>query len=205
MRSDFLPESCWRSMYKVMQRGNLNAIRVSLETGLRIDDVLCLKTSDLYADNGIDGNNKFEYVAKKTGKVGHTEISLELWRELRREAGEIWVFPGRNPEKHRTRQAVWKDVKKASKLLGFEGQISPHSARKTFAVELRKSKGLSEVQKALQHTDRETTMLYAFADVANRSEKEQAQNIEEFADVVVRKIEQLFDSRGIFQQKMPKK
>ena len=153
-------------MYQIMQRANVNALRVSLETGMRIDDVLSLHTSQLGTRE--QGVRAFTYVAKKTGKIGKAKISAELWRDLRADAGEVWVFPGKNPEKHRTRQAVYKDLKKAVKVLGVEGQISPHSARKTFAVELRKKSGVAEVQKALQHADAETTNLYAFADVAKR-------------------------------------
>lgn len=184
-RSEYLPPECWRGLYRVMQRENVNAMRVSIETGMRIDDVLSLRTEQLGTRER--GKRVFEYTAKKTGKTAKVEISLDLWRELRACAGDLWVFSGRNPEKHRTRQAVYKDVKKAVSLLGIEGQISPHSARKTFAVELRKKSGLAEVQKALQHSDRETTNLYAFADIATRSNRNIG-DIEDIAEVIAEKV-----------------
>lgn len=183
-----------------MQRANVNAMRVSVETGMRIDDVLSLKTEQLGTRER--GKRVFEYVAKKTGKKAKVEISLDLWRELRAGAGEEWVFAGRNPAKHRTRQAVYKDVKKAVELLGVQGQISPHSARKTFAVELRKKSGLAEVQKALQHSNRETTNLYAFADIATRSSRDGDASIDDsgierlanaIAEKVVEKLRLLYE------------
>lgn len=199
-KSEYLPPECWQGMYRVMQRANVNAMRVSLETGMRIDDVLSLQTAVLFAS--AKGKKKISYIAKKTGKAGTAEISTDLWRELRAGAGDIWLFPGKNPEKHRTRQAVYNDVKKAAKLLGLEGQISPHSARKTFAVELRKQSGINAVQKALQHADRETTKLYAFADIAERSAAPSA-TAEEIASAVCEKIEQMFVKYGIFERKSP--
>ena len=39
--------------------------------------------------------------------------------DLRENSGEKCVFPGFCPEKHRTRQAVWKDVKRAAKAFQF--------------------------------------------------------------------------------------
>lgn len=191
-RSEYLPPECWREMYRVMQRANVNALRVSLETGMRIDDVLSMRPDDLRGDS-------FSYVAKKTGKRGRAKLSLDLRRELSAGCGQLWVFPGRDPNRHRTRQTVYKDVKKAAKLLGVEGQISPHSARKTFAVELRKTSGVAEVQKALQHADVETTNLYAFADLAAMStarSHDADQLAELIAERVVEKIAQMFEISG---------
>ena len=197
MRSEYLDPTLYTELYSVMERDNVNAMRVALETGLRIDDVLSLKPEQLQGA-------RLRYTAKKTGKSGTAKLSASLRKELLRRSSAEWVFPSpRGKGKHRTRQAVYKDVKKACSLLGVEGQISPHSARKTFAVELRKTSGVGEVQKALQHSDKGTTLLYAFADVAqgcNGREMERADNAEYIAEVVVRKIEQLFEKRGIFPQ-----
>ena len=66
---------------------------------------------------------------------------------------------------HMTRQAVYQAVKRACAMLDIDGQISPHSARKTFAVTERKAHGLSAVKKALQHDSVETTKIYADSDL----------------------------------------
>ena len=89
-----------------------------------------------------------------------------LLRELRQQAGKEWVFPGeRDPAKHRTRQAVWHDVKRAAKAFRLPQNIGVHSFRKVYAVDLlNKSKGdVKRVQRALNHSDAVTTMVYAMA------------------------------------------
>ena len=195
MKSEYLNPEIYTELYKVMQRDNVNALRVSIETGLRIDDVLSLKPDQVRG-------SKLKYTAKKTGKTGTAKLSTGLRKELLQRASAEWVFPGRAKSAHRTRQTVYKDLKKACKLLGVVGQISPHSARKTFAVELRKSAGLAEVQQALQHADRETTMLYAFADISARStDMCDSAFAEMLADIVVCKLERMFEEKGVFAQK----
>ena len=76
------------------------------------------------------------------------------------------MFEGRDDyRKHRTRQAVFIDLKKCAKRFNIKINLAPHSLRKNFAVYLRKQgKSLEEIQKALNHTDLVTTMLYAFSD-----------------------------------------
>lgn len=189
MRSDYLPPDCWRELYRVMTADNVNAMRVSLETGLRIDDVLSLRPQDVKKKSG---GYSIEYTAKKTNKSGKAGISADLARELLSRAGTAWLFEGRQKDKHRTRQAVYKDVKKAARLLGAVGQISPHSARKTFAVELRKRSGVAEVQKALQHSNADVTHLYAFADMASKGGAIASQRAfaEMVADVVIERLKE---------------
>lgn len=161
MKSDYLKPELYGVLEKVMQRENVLAMRVAVETGLRIDDVLRLRWSDFRRGGW------FEYVAKKTGKKGRKHITKGLKAELfaRREESE-YVFPGRKRGRHRTRQAVWKDMVQACDKMGITQNGTPHSARKTYAVQLRKEAGLAAVQKELQHTSSTTTMIYAFADMA---------------------------------------
>ena len=190
MKSDYLHPSLYQKLFGVMQWPNVLAIRVSLETGLRIDDVLSLRPENLRA-------RSISFTAKKTGKSGTKKISSDLARHLRACAGKDWLFPGRDPAKHRTRQTVWRDVKKAARVQGISGQISPHSARKSYAVELRKEEGLAAVQRELQHSNAETTNLYAFADVLT-GERTQGnglrnlvispENMEIFAEMIAEKV-----------------
>jgi integrase len=110
------------------------------------------------------------YTAEKTGKRGKAVVSLDLANRLKAVAGETYIFPKRGkPDEHRTRQTVWKDVRKAAAALRAAGvvkdeNISPHSARKTFAVEDAEHYGLKHTQRALQHRDKRTTQMYAFSD-----------------------------------------
>jgi len=166
VKSEYLSPKLYHNLYSKMTPDNVLALRVSLETGLRIDDVLRLKKENFKT------LRKFVYTAKKTGKKGTKTISKDL-------SGQIWdrmipksgyIFPGRKPGKHRTRQAVWLDLHRACERAGLREHVSPHSARKTYAVELRKSEGLPAVQRELQHERQGTTMIYAFADLLRGSE-----------------------------------
>lgn len=164
MKSDYLDPQVYEKLYHVMQYDNILALRVSLETGLRIDDVLRLRW------DSFKKGTKFTFTAKKTGKTGTKSISKDLYSRLfNRRTASPFVFPGRKRGKHKTRQAIWKDIKKAVSVLGIDGNISPHSARKTYAVKLRDTEGLSAVQKELQHDNMETTMIYAFSDLATKT------------------------------------
>lgn len=130
---------------------------VSLETGLRVGDVVKLRTSNI-KDDGI------HYKAQKTKKNGVAKISADLRRKLNKKGK--WVFP--SPYKkgsHITRQCVWTRIKKACKTAGIDPEgVSPHSLRKVFAVELYRKSGFKAVQDALQHTNGATTEIYSFAD-----------------------------------------
>ena len=68
------------------------------------------------------------------------------------------------PGKHRSRQAVWKDVKRAADALRLPQNVAPHSFRKVYAVDLmRKYGSIEKVQRALNHGSETTTMIYAMA------------------------------------------
>lgn len=160
MKSEYIDGELWRGIVSGMTPSNALAIAISLETGMRIGDVLRLETRDLM-ENGI------MYIAEKTQKRGMAKCGEKLLNALRENAVDGVCFPSRfgAKGKYRTRQAVWKNVRKAAKNAGIKPHVSPHSARKTFAVELRKKSGIGAVQEALQHKYKTTTNLYAFADV----------------------------------------
>ena len=136
---------------------NRLVMRTALHTGLRVGDVLALKPDRLRPNCWV--------TEAKTGKRRQIGLPEPLLSDLRAASGRVWVFPGRDPKHHRTRQAVWKDVKRAAEAVRIPQNVGPHSARKVFAVELLGESGdLSRVQKALNHTDPEVTLLYAMAD-----------------------------------------
>ena len=134
---------------------------VSLETGLRIGDVVALKKSAIKKDG-------IHFQAKKTKKRGIAKISAKTRKKLleKGQNGEKWLFP--SPYKagqHISRQAVWQRMKKAGKSCGVDLEgLSPHSLRKVFAVELYREKGFQAVKEALQHSYSATTEIYTFAD-----------------------------------------
>ena len=131
--------------------------RVCLHTGLRLGDVLALRTEQL--------GRQFWITEAKTGKRRRVNLSDDLLRDVRLQAGSEWAFPGRKSGKHRTRQAVWADVKRAAKAFRLKQNVAPHSFRKVYAVELlRKYGDVGRVQRALNHSDCATTMIYVMAE-----------------------------------------
>ena len=136
---------------------NRLVMRVALHTGLRLSDVLTLKTAQL--------KPRFWVTEQKTGKRRCVGLPGQLLADIIMQAGEVWAFPGRRPGKHRTRQAVWKDVKRAARAFRLPQNVAPHSARKVYAVKLMQQYGdIKKVARALNHGHEATTMIYALAD-----------------------------------------
>lgn len=136
---------------------NRLVMRVILHTGLRISDVLSLTPDDLKRRRWV--------TESKTGKRRLIGLPEELRRDLIEEAGEFWVFPGRNPRKHRSRQAVWADVKRAAMLFRLPQNVGTHSMRKVYTVHLLQKYGnIERVRKNLNHRYLSTTLIYAIAD-----------------------------------------
>lgn len=137
---------------------NRLVMRTALTTGLRIGDVLELKPHQL--------KPHFWVTEQKTGKRRQVGLPEPLLSDLKKNAGKYWVFPGRDPKKHRTRQAVWKDVKRAARAFRLKQNVAPHSARKVYAVDLLKKYGdIDRVRRALNHGSETVTMIYAMADL----------------------------------------
>lgn len=190
MRTDYIKPKVYQKIYMIMQYENALALRLSLETGMRISDVLSLKPEQLQG-------RTITFTAQKTEKKDEKVISADLAKRLRQISDKNFIFVGRFGDKPRTRGAVWKDVKKASKLLKLTENVACHSARKTYAVELYKVDGLGAVQKELQHDRIDTTMTYAFADLLSEPQRSEElfdadKFVDKIADSVVKRIEQMF-------------
>jgi integrase len=137
---------------------NRLVMKVCLHTGLRLGDVLALKTEQLQPS--------FWVRESKTGKNKQVGLPGPLLRSLRQQAGREWVFEGRSdPKNHRTRQAVYRDVKRAARAFRLPQNVAPHSFRKLYAVELMGKYGdIERVRKALNHGSYAVTVIYAAAD-----------------------------------------
>lgn len=139
---------------------NQLVLRVSLHTGLRISDVLSLKTEQLAP--------RFWIKESKTGKSKMVGLPEPLLTALKEQAGQVYVFPHRTRPltEHRTRQTVWKDVKRAAAAYRLPQNVAPHSFRKVYAVTLMEKYGnIEKVQKMLNHESSLVTMIYAMADI----------------------------------------
>jgi site-specific recombinase XerD len=136
---------------------NALVVEVMLSTGLRVSDVLSLEFWQLKPE--------FTVSESKTGKLKHIKLDGDLLARLRSQSGSRWVFTGRKGIAHRTRQAVWADIKRAAKAMRLERVIAPHSARKTVAVdEFRRCKDIKTVQEMMNHDRIETTLLYLLSE-----------------------------------------
>ena len=138
---------------------NRLVLQVMLRTGLRVSDVLTLPRDRI--------GRQFTVRESKTGKVMRCGLPDWLSREiLARSDGSCWAFPSpKDSRQHRTRQAVWRDLKRVQRAFRLPLNIGTHSARKAYAVDLmRKYGNIERVQKALNHESPTVTVLYALAD-----------------------------------------
>lgn len=137
---------------------NRLVVKTILHTGLRVSDVLNLRTEQL--------KPIFYVTEMKTGKRKRVGLPAELLDDLKRSgAGHAYVFPNRSGDGHRTRQAVWADVKRAANAFRLEQNVGTHSFRKDYAVELYNKYGdIDRVRRALNHGSTITTLIYAASD-----------------------------------------
>ena len=156
MTTEYLLRREMEHVLAALTPSNRLVCRVCLQTGLRVGDVVSLKTQDL--------KGQFWVTEAKTKKRRRVNLPRELLDQVRAQAGEVWAFPGRRPGRHRTRQAVWADVKRAARAFRIKQNVAPHSFRKVYAVELlRRCGDVRRVQRALNHSDCATTMVYVMA------------------------------------------
>ena len=157
MKTEYLLQREVDLVLAALTETNRLVMRTALHTGLRVGDVLQLHPWQL--------RPHFWVTEDKTGKRRQVGLPEPLLSDLRNHAGEYWVFPGRNPRKHHTRQAVWKDVKRAAAAFRIPQNVAPHSFRKVYAVELMKKYGdIEKVRRALNHNSESVTLIYALAD-----------------------------------------
>lgn len=185
MTTGYVDERVFNTLLGCLTSDNSLCLRVMMSTGMRISDALALTWEQL--GSTLDGLTfgYLTYTERKTGKERTVCIRDELFVALKarqrafsdRQLIIPWVFPGRNPARSRTRQAVWKDLHRAARLFRVNGKrlaahLGTHSARKVYAVKLyheAQEMGLYDpletVRIDLNHKDKAVTMLYALADV----------------------------------------
>lgn len=164
MRTTYATRAQLGHILAALMPENRLIMQVCIATGLRVSDVLELRTADLKRRQTVR--------QRKTGKTRRVQWPAALYEQMEQGAGRLWVFESRtDPKRHRTRQAVWKDVKRAERVFKRSGQLSrrqnlgPHTARKFAAVEAYHKGGLPAAQRLLSHSDPLVTRLYALADL----------------------------------------
>jgi integrase len=172
VRTGYVEPNVFRLLLTALMPANRLALETSMTTGLRISDVLHLKTADLVR------TARPTITERKTGKRRRVYFPRALRDALLLQAGRFFIFEGRYDERHpRTRQAVFKDLKRVAKLYRIDGEkiranVAPHSARKIFAVQDFRAHGnLERVRRLLNHSEEAVTMLYALADRLERKQR----------------------------------
>lgn len=177
IRADYIKEETICHILSALMPENRLAVLVSMTTGLRIGDVLALRTECLKRD-------RFTIKEEKTGKSRRIRLGKELRDELFSQAGRFYVFEHRlDPKRHRTRQAVNKDLKRACELFRVKGvNVTPHTARKIYSVKQYKRTGsLEHVQELLNHSSEAVTLIYAMADeITERNTARRCVSVPEF-------------------------
>lgn len=187
MRAEYITKAeKEKIMYKMGNEPWL-VFRVMMETGLRVGDAVALKRSNLKKDGEIW---YLQTKAEKTGKVGKWRISEQLAERLRSRKG--YLFKGRKPGTHLTRQAVWKRIKKACEEAGIDADgKSPHSMRKVFAVDKAHEEGFAAAKEALQHANDAVTRIYVYADKmmhAGSDEPIRWRDVEQLVDYLIARM-----------------
>lgn len=161
MRSGYIVREELSHVLGALMPANRLICEISAATGLRVGDVLALKTEQ------VESGRRFSVHEQKTGKVRRVYLPEDLHKRALRMAGHRYVFEGRlDGRAHRTRQAVYKDLMRAAGLFRLKEHISPHTCRKVWAVNAYKASGgdLKRVQKLLNHESEAVTIIYAMAD-----------------------------------------
>lgn len=166
-RSEWVEPDALGLVLAALMPANRLVMEVMLATGLRVGDALNIKREQCE-------RRRFTIREQKTGKTRRIYLPRALQLRILGQAGRVWAFEGRTDwRKHRTRQAVYKDVKRAAAMFARTGklergqQVSPHSARKVYAVaDYKRTGSLEHTRRALNHDPAHiaTTMLYALSD-----------------------------------------
>lgn len=160
LKTGYLIDEALEHVLAALMPANRLVCKVMLHTGLRVGDVVSLPKSKV--------KQNFTICEQKTGKSRRCGLPQALRAEILEQAGEsAWAFPSpRDPTRHRSREAVWKDIKRAQRAFRLPVNIGTHSMRKIYAVNLMKKFGdVERVRRALNHDNDAVTMLYACADM----------------------------------------
>lgn len=155
---------------------NKTIIEVLFSCGLRVSELVNLKLSNLYLEEG------FVRVMGKGSKERLVPISSKAIRELKywfvdrnlmkiQQGEEDYVFLNRCG-KHLTRTMILIMLKRQAVAAGITKTISPHTLRHSFATELLKGGAdLRAIQAMLGHESIGTTELYMHIDTTTLREE----------------------------------
>lgn len=122
------------------------AVQISADTGLRISDILAIRSGDLAREMTIT-----EKKTGKTRKVHLRESTLKAAKAYARYSGKYLI--------DRDRSTIYRQVSQTAAELGMS-HISMHSIRKYYAKRYYRAHGLAATQREMKHDYLSTTLLY---------------------------------------------
>ena len=142
-------------------------VMLAYGAGLRVSEICKLRVDD------IDGKRLLLHVRhSKRGRERFVMLSPRLLATLRtywkrsRPRGP-YLFPGRDPAKLFTREAVHKAIIQAVRRVGISKSVSPHTLRHSFATHLLDAgTDLRTLQVLLGHASLKSTMAYLHVSTA---------------------------------------
>ncbi|MBR5053190.1 MAG: tyrosine recombinase XerD [Bacteroidaceae bacterium] len=149
---------------------DLAIIEVLFSCGLRISELVNLKLSELYLEEGyirVHGKGRKERLVP----IGDNAIEkLRQWFVVRQDVEvkpgeEDYVFISLRRGKHLSRISLFVYIKEYAEKAGIRKSISPHTFRHSFATQLLEGgANLRAIQAMLGHEDIGTTEIYMHID-----------------------------------------
>lgn len=157
-------------------RRNYTIFQVGKATLLRVSDVLALRRSQIFEDDGTIKRNAY-IVDKKTGKANTLylrpveEDLKKYFKWLQEEKlNSEWLFPSiKHPERHITEKQYYKVMAKVGDLLSLP-YLGTHTMRKTgaYMVYEQSHYNIGLVMSLLNHSSEEMTLKYLGLDQVSK-------------------------------------
>ncbi|KZU17824.1 site-specific integrase (plasmid) [Lactiplantibacillus plantarum] len=156
-------------------RRNYTIFQVGKATLLRVSDVMRLRWTDVFNENGTVRQNAFIH-DKKTGKANllylkpiQTDLSTyQTWYQEQK-LHSTWLFPStQHPDRHITEKQFYKIMSKTGDLLGIN-YLGTHTMRKTgaYRVYTQSNYNIGLVMNLLNHSSEAMTLTYLGLDQAS--------------------------------------
>lgn len=156
-------------------RRNYTIFQVGKATLLRVSDVMRLRWTDIFNENGTVRQNAFIH-DKKTGKANllylkpiQTDLlTYQAWYQ-KQKLHSTWLFPStQHPDRHITEKQFYKIMSKTGDLLGIN-YLGTHTMRKTgaYRVYTQSNYNIGLVINLLNHSSEAMTLTYLGLDQAS--------------------------------------
>ena len=134
--------------------------------GLRLGEVIRLRTSDLDVERGLLRVHKGKGSKDRYTLLAERAIeAVRLYRDAYPTEG--WLFPGSRPKRHLSERSVQRVVKNAAAAAGLSKEVTTHTLRHSFATHLLEGgTNLRIIQELLGHKSSQTTQIYTHVTTA---------------------------------------